>query len=159
MDERIQKAKNKLLELGYLDNEWMSKYLEMLEANLYSRLIRGRTQEHHAIPTSSYRIDDNPRNAVATRRLAESDEANFKVNLLYKDHLKIHSYLTLCTDLDKIQEQYEAQAELRKRNSSIGVAATNNKHKQANKKQTDPLYIELLNRLERLEAANNNIVD
>ena len=62
-------------------------------------------------------------------KLAKADPINFEVHLLYKDHLIIHSYLTLCTDLDKIQEKYESQADLRKQNSQIGVAATNQKKK------------------------------
>lgn len=36
----------------------------------------------------------------------------------------IHSYLTLCTNLDEAQVRYEAQAELRKQNSRIGIAAS-----------------------------------
>lgn len=130
MNDRILKVKSKLLELGYINNEWLDKYLEMLELNLGSHLIRGKTQEHHAIPTNSYWVDDGPRDTAGTRKLADADNINFKVHLLYKDHLKIHSYLTLCTDLDKAQERYESQAEMRKRNSLIGVTATNKKRRE-----------------------------
>lgn len=125
MDAKVQKAKNKLIELGYTDNEYLDKYLEMLELNIDSPRIIGRTQGHHAIPTSSYCDDTEVRDTSKSIKLADSDNINFKVNLLYKDHLKIHSYLTLCTDLDKAQERYEAQADIRKRNSQIGLSASN----------------------------------
>lgn len=54
VNDKIQKAKSKLLELGYLDNEWLDKYLELLEVNLKTLRERGRTQEHHAVPINSY---------------------------------------------------------------------------------------------------------
>ena len=37
-------------------------------------------------------------------------DLNIIVNLSYKDHQLAHAYLTLCTDLDKAQQDYEAQA-------------------------------------------------
>ena len=135
MNDRIQKVKSKLLELGYIDNEWLDKYLEMLEANLSNKRDRQRTQEHHAIPVNSYWTSDEPYNRQEALKLSRLDETNFSVNLLYKDHLIVHSYLTLCTDLDSVQRRYEAQAALRKRNSQIGVAATNKKLARNNTKK------------------------
>jgi hypothetical protein len=116
MNDRIQKVKSKLIELGYIDNEWLSKYLEMLEINLARARDRKSTQEHHAIPVNSYWASDDPYDRQAALKLARQDAVNFKVHLLYKDHLLIHSYLTMCTDLDEVQRHYEAQAELRKQN-------------------------------------------
>ena len=127
VNDRIQKVKSKLLELGYLDNEWLDKYLEMLEANLNQPRDRKRTQEHHAIPVNSYWTSDEPYDRQEALKLSRLDTTNFSVHLLYKDHLIIHSYLTLCTDLEIVQRRYEAQADLRKRNSQIGAAATNQK--------------------------------
>lgn len=140
MNDRIQKIKNKLLELGYLDNEWLDKYLELLELNLETPRNRKCTQAHHAIPVNSYWNSSEPYNRREAEKLSRADEANFKVHLLYRDHLLIHSYLTMCTDLDSIQQRYEDQAALRKRNSQIGATATNQKlnnkstgkHKTAN---------------------------
>lgn len=123
MNDKIQKAKSKLLELGYLDNEWLDKYLELLEANLKTPSDRRRTQEHHAVPVNSYWTSTEPYNRKEALKLSRLDKNNFKVNLLYKDHLLIHSYLTLCTDLNVVQRRYEDQAELRKRNSTIGYNA------------------------------------
>lgn len=127
MNDKIQKVKSKLLELGYIDNEWLDKYLKMLEANLNTTRDRKSTQAHHAIPVKSYWMSDDPYSRKEAEKLSRADKTNFKVHLLYKDHLLIHSYLTFCTDLKTIQKRYEAQATLRRRNSQIGVAATNQK--------------------------------
>ena len=124
VNDKIQKAKSKLLELGYIDNEWLAKYLELLEANLTTPKNCKSTQEHHAIPVNSYWTSTEPYNRREALKLSRLDKINFKVNLAYKDHLLIHSYLTLCTDLESIQQRYEAQAEQRKQNSLIGAAAT-----------------------------------
>lgn len=123
MNDKIQKVKTKLLELGYIDNEWLAKYLEMLEANLATPKNRKSTQAHHAIPVNSYWTSDDPYDRKKAIKLSRLDNTNFEVNLLYRDHLLIHSYLTLCTDLAAVQRRYEAQADLRKRNSQIGFAA------------------------------------
>lgn len=124
MNDRIQKVKIKLLELGYKDNEWLNKYLEMLEDNLNTSRNRKSTQAHHAIPVNSYWTSDEPYNRKEAAKLARLDNTNFEVNLLYKDHLLVHSYLTLCTDLDTVQKRYEAQAERRKHNSQIALAVS-----------------------------------
>lgn len=126
MNDRIQKVKSKLLALGYIDNEWLAKYLEMLEANLYTIKNSESTQAHHAIPVNSYWTSDEPYDRKEAIKLARLDDINFEVNLLYKDHLLIHSYLTLCTDLEKLQYRYEAQADLRKHNSAKATRAKSN---------------------------------
>jgi hypothetical protein len=127
--DKIQKVKSKLIELGYLDNEWLVKYLEMLEINLDRVRDRKSTQEHHAIPVNSYWTSDEPYNRQAALKLARQDIDNFKVHLLYRDHLLIHSYLTLCTNLFEVQQRYEAQADLRKRNGRAVALAGNSQLK------------------------------
>ena len=116
MIDSIQKVKIRLLELGYIDNEWLVKYLELLEENLCRVRDRKSTQEHHAIPVNAYWTSNEPYNRLEAIKVARRDKTNFKVHLLYKDHLLIHSYLTLCTNLDTVQRRYEAQAALRKQN-------------------------------------------
>ena len=118
MKKDLVKVKIKLIELGYLDNEWLAKYLEIIEANLDTKRNRKSTQAHHAIPVNSYWTSDEPYNRAEALKLARADKINFEVHLLYKDHLIAHSYLTLCTDLDIVQLRYEAQADLRKINSA-----------------------------------------
>lgn len=123
----LTKVKTKLIELGYIDNEWFDKYIEIIEANLETKRNRTSTQAHHAIPVNDYWLSDEPYNRLEALKLANADEANFEVNLLYKDHLLAHSYLTLCTDLDNAQQKYEMQADLRKKNSSIAGSSVKNK--------------------------------
>ena len=129
MKKDLDKVKAKLIELGFLDNEYLDKYIEVLEANLETKRNRKSTQAHHAIPVNTYWTTSEPYKRTDALKLAKADPINFEVHLLYKDHLVIHSYLTLCTDLDKVQEKYESQADLRKQNSQIGVTATNQKKK------------------------------
>ena len=141
MNEKIMRLKNKLVDLGYIDNEWLAKYLEMLEVNLNTHRDRKSTQAHHAIPVNSYWTSDKPYDRRVAEKLSKADETNFEVHLLYRDHLLIHSYLTMCTDLESVQQRYEAQADLRKRNSQIGAAATNKKlnNKSTGKYKTSEL--------------------
>lgn len=119
----LTKVKTRLIELGYIDNEWLDRYLEIIEANLETKINRTSTQAHHAIPVNNYWMSNEPYNRNEALKLARADKINFEVHLLYKAHLLIHSYLTLCTDLDKAQQKYEAQVELRKKNSKKGTNA------------------------------------
>jgi hypothetical protein len=157
MNDKIQKVKSKLLEFGYIDNEWLDKYLEVLEANLDRTRVRKSTQAHHAIPVNSYWTSDEPYNRKEALKLSRLDQNNFEVHLLYKDHLLIHSYLTLCTDLESVQQRYEAQAALRKANSAknkdirqkAAVVASKNKlgkkynRRDDNKRLTPVVCLEL----------------
>ena len=124
MKKNLTEVKTRLIELGYIDNEWLDKYLEIIEANLETKKSKKSTQAHHAIPVNAYWTSNEPYNRREALKLAKEDEVNFVVNLLYKDHLIIHSYLTLCTNLDEVQIRYEAQESLRKRNSRIGIEAS-----------------------------------
>ena len=123
MKKDLVKVKIRLIGLGYLDNEWLTKYLEIIEANLDTKRNRNSTQAHHAIPVNAYWTSSKPYRRTEALKLARADETNFEVHLLYKDHLIAHSYLTLCTNLDIVQLRYEAQADLRKRNGKIGFDA------------------------------------
>lgn len=117
MKKDLAIVKIKLIEFGYLDNEWLDRYLAVIEANLGTRRNRKSTQAHHVIPVNSYWASDEPYNRKEALKLVKADNTNFVVHLLYKDHLVAHSYLTLCTDLEQAQRRYEAQSELRKDNS------------------------------------------
>lgn len=122
MKKDLTKVKTRLIELGYIDNEWLDKYLEIIEANLETKRNRTSTQAHHAIPVNDYWTSNEPYNRNEAVKLARADKVNFEVHLLYKDHLLVHGYLTLCTDLNKIQQRYEAPAEIRKINSKKATA-------------------------------------
>ena len=129
MTDKLNKVKIRLIEFGYLDNEWLDKYLKLIEANLKTTRDRKSTQAHHAIPVNSYWQSDEPYDRQVALKLARADLDNFAVNLLYSDHLLAHAYLTLCTNLDATQKHYEAQADLRMQNSKAGNAAWLKKHK------------------------------
>lgn len=114
MDERVQKAKNKLLELGYQDNKYLADYLELIERNISTVKNSISTQGHHVIPVKEFKDDvsfnkdgDSRYRWHASIDVAELDDSNFRVNLLYKDHLAAHNLLALCRDADAIQKQYE----------------------------------------------------
>lgn len=124
MKKDLTQVKSRLIELGYLDNEWLDKYLELIEANLDTHKVKKSTQAHHVIPVNTYWNPTIPYQRKESIKLAQADPINFEVNLLYKDHLLAHSYLTLFTNLDAVQARYESQADLRKRNSRIAIATS-----------------------------------
>ena len=136
MNNKIQKVKTKLLSLGYIDNEWLDKYLKLLESNLTTKRNRRSTQLHHAIPVKSYWLSDKPYNRREAEKLAKQDADNFSIHLAYKDHLLIHSYLTLCIDLTTAQLRYESQADLRKQNGVCGAIAANKNYSGKYKRAT-----------------------
>lgn len=114
MNEKIQKVKIKLLELGYQDNKYLTDYLELLEHNLDTPRNSRSTQAHHAIPVKEFVEEANLSRAGDSRyrwqmsiNTAELDNANFRVNLLYIDHLKAHNLLALCRNLDEVQRHHE----------------------------------------------------
>ena len=132
MDERIQKAKNKLLELGYQDNKYLADYLELIERNLTTARNSYKTQGHHIIPTKEfadgnqhYKVKGNNYSWHKTINIAELDEANFRVNLLYADHLCAHNLLSLCRNLSEIQQNFENYQYERKFKSSLTNTKTN----------------------------------
>lgn len=143
--EKIILIKEKFIDLGYIDNIYLQKYLELVEHNMFTSKQSGKTQRHHVIPVECYAEKTskayNRRPAI---KLASADNLNFEINLLYSDHLIAHAYLTLCTNPETIQAHYEEQSTLRKRNSIIGVTATNNAllSKKIKKEQADYQYLQ-----------------
>ena len=87
----LTKVKTRLIELGYIDNEWLDKYLEIIAANLETKANRAGTQAHHAVPVNAYWNSNEPYNRLEALKLARKDPVNFVVNLVYKDHLLVHS--------------------------------------------------------------------
>lgn len=114
MNEKMQKVKTRLLELGYQDNKYLDDYIELLEQNLDTPRITGSTQAHHVLPIREFKEDvkafrsrgDNYHWQI-TVNTAELDKDNFRIHLLYKDHLKAHNLLNLSKNLDEVQKHYE----------------------------------------------------
>ena len=110
--------KTKLVELGYLDNEYLDKYIELVFVNLNTKKTRS-SQAHHVIPVIDYWNSDEPYDRQAALKLTRQDATNTVINLLYKDHLLAHAYLTLCSDLVSLQRHYDAQARIKPHSKSI----------------------------------------
>ena len=80
--------KQKLLDLNiFEDNEYLDKYIQLIESNKKTKEEKLRTQKHHIIPRCYYKHNN--------LKVNNSDEN--LVNLFYKDHALAHYYLALCS--------------------------------------------------------------
>lgn len=70
-----------------IENEYFYKYIELINNNLYNLKIKSRTQRHHIIPRSYYKLNN----------IEINNSSSNLVNLLHKDHIMAHYYLALCT--------------------------------------------------------------
>lgn len=81
--------KEKLLNTGdFIDNEYLDKYVELILNNTDTQFVPCTTNSHHIIPRYYYKhhklsVDNSPQN---------------RVNLLYRDHMLAHLYLSGCTE-------------------------------------------------------------
>jgi hypothetical protein len=78
---------------GFVDNEYLDKYINLILMNLNTKKQVHQTQAHHIIPRAYYKYN----------RLKINNLDNNLINLLYKDHILAHYYLALCT-VDKLQK-------------------------------------------------------
>ena len=82
-------TKKELITSGLvLDNEYLSKYIELVTSSDYTEKIPGLTQKHHIIPRFYYRDNGMPIN----------ENADNIVYLTFKNHILAHYYLALCSD-------------------------------------------------------------
>lgn len=80
--------KQKLLDLNiFYDNEYLDKYVELVNANLKTPKEQFRTAQHHIIPKAYFKKLNQP---------IDNSEENL-VNLLHKDHALAHYYIALAT--------------------------------------------------------------
>ena len=80
--------KKRLLETGVVDdNEYLSKYIELIESNVNTKHISFKTQRHHIIPKCYFKL---------VNKQCDDSKENI-VYLLYKDHVLAHYYLSLCS--------------------------------------------------------------
>ena len=70
----------------FIDNEYLDKYIELIEHNKNTNYIKFECNRHHIIPRYVFRKKNIP--------IDNSD--NNLVNLFYKDHLLAHYYLSAC---------------------------------------------------------------
>lgn len=113
-----------------VDNEYLDKYVELIENNRNTKREKFKTQSHHFIPVDYYKVKNNLKTRKEALPIANRDVNNFKVNLIYKNHILAHIYLSLCSftnelafsnfmsihymtkrltnvELDELQELYE----------------------------------------------------
>ena len=72
---------------GFVDNQYLDKYVQLVERNARTPMRRGLTNRHHIIPKvwftlNGKEVDNNPSNLVT---------------LNYREHNLAHYYLCLCT--------------------------------------------------------------
>lgn len=81
-----------------IDNEYLNKYIDLIFDNKDTEKTKFKTQMHHFIPVAYYKDTYNIVNRKDAQKIADEDNNNFKVNLLYKDHVLAHYYLALCSE-------------------------------------------------------------
>lgn len=83
-----KELKSRLLETGiFIDNEWFTKYIDLIIENKETEPIKYKTQNHHIIPKCYYKDRNIP---------VDNTEDNL-VNLLLQNHLLAHCYMVLCS--------------------------------------------------------------
>lgn len=75
---------------GFIDNEHLQKYAQLIERNTRTQRRGGLTNSHHIIPKSWFKINKQQVN----------NSLNNLVNLVYREHVLAHYYLCLCTEGD-----------------------------------------------------------
>lgn len=82
----MEQVKNKLLDIGCIDNEYLQKYLDLIAANSKTAKEKYKTNCHHILPRCYFKLLNLP---------VDHSKTNL-VNLSYKDHLLAHYYLYSC---------------------------------------------------------------
>ena len=83
--------KEKLLNLGIvIDNEYLDKYVELVETNRNTKREKFKTQRHHIVPKHYYKLNELK---------IDNSKSNF-VNLFYKDHFIAHLLLAMCSSTE-----------------------------------------------------------
>lgn len=81
--------KDKLLSHdGFIDNEYLNRYVQLVERHRRTSRRAGNTNSHHIVPRSWYKLHSLP---------VDNCLSNLVV-LPYREHTLAHYYLCLCTD-------------------------------------------------------------
>ena len=128
------KLEDKLFSLGIFENnEYFHKYLKLIEDNCLTKRIKSKTERHHIIPRSYFNH----------RHMKVENDGNV-VNLLYKDHILAHYYLSLCIN-DRVELYSNLTALAMMLNESVGT------------KLLDGKWIENLDHLQELYEKRSEI--
>ena len=85
--------KSKLAQLdGFIDNEHLNKYTQLVERNRRTSRFGANINAHHIIPRSWFKM----------KKLPVDNSLSNIVNLTYRNHVLAHYYLCLCTT-DQLQ--------------------------------------------------------
>ena len=99
----MKNIKNTLLSLDLvIDNEYLDKYVELIESNLTTKRQKYKTERHHIIPRVYYKhIKDKSYSSWNNKHEVNTENV---VNLLYKDHILAHYYLVNCAKEEWFKE-------------------------------------------------------
>lgn len=85
----MNNLRQQLLDTGcFVDNEFLSKYIQLVSDNRDTCKQKYSTQRHHIIPNAYYKH---------ILHSAQNDSKENIVTLMYKDHILAHYYLAQCT--------------------------------------------------------------
>ena len=128
--------KEKLLDIGLcIDNEYLDKYVELIESNRETKREKFKTQKHHIIPRCYYEKNnievDNSRNNL--------------VILKYRDHFIAHLLLALCSSLDEyFYDNFIALSYMNKKFSYTNLDVLQEEYEKCRKRCSlyNPMYDE-----------------
>ena len=84
----MDNLKDKLLSTGYFeDNDWLDKYIQLIENNKNTKQKVYETEAHHILQKAYFKLINKP----------IDNSSNNIVNLFYLDHALAHYYLCYCT--------------------------------------------------------------
>ena len=79
----------------FVDNIFLDEYCTLVSLNKRNSKEIGKTQKHHVIPVCCYKSNKKLTHREILK-IADSDINNFKINLSFQDHIKVHYYLCKC---------------------------------------------------------------
>ena len=92
----INELKAILLNTGFFkDNEYLTAYVSLLTN--YNKCQVGYEERHHVIPVAVYKYIYKCKDRTEAAKLADNDEKNYTISLLYKDHVLAHYLLYFCS--------------------------------------------------------------
>ena len=94
MNKKEKLKKDLLNTKCFIDCIYLDKYCTLIINNIKTKKVIKKTQRHHVIPVASYgpQLYKKRKNLIL---LANLDNKNYIVNLLYKDHILAHYYLCM----------------------------------------------------------------
>lgn len=70
----------------FVDNKFLDEYVSLMQSNIDTKRVRCKTNNHHIVPRYVYK----------KKNLSIDNSSDNMVNLLYRDHILAHFYLSGC---------------------------------------------------------------